>query len=140
MALGTDGAKADHRLDMFDVMKFASLIHKGVQTDPSIFPAATVLAMATRYGARALGIAADALEPGRLADLVLVRLDRFHVQPAAPETIVTNLVHAARGPDVDLVRVDANIVVECGAVQTVDVPAVRARAAAFGRALLTSVG
>ena len=30
VTLATDGAKANNRLDMFDVMKFASLLHKGV--------------------------------------------------------------------------------------------------------------
>ncbi|HEY7675491.1 MAG TPA: amidohydrolase [Candidatus Methylomirabilis sp.] len=136
VALGTDGAKANNRLDMFDVMKFASLLHKGVHTDPALLPPATVLAMASRHGAEALGIPAGALAPGCLADLVLVRLDRFHLQPALPETIVTNLVHAARGSDVDLVMVDGRVIVEGGAVRTVDAAAVRARAAALGASLL----
>ena len=34
VSLATDGAKANNRLDMFDVMKFASLLHKGVTGDP----------------------------------------------------------------------------------------------------------
>lgn len=136
VALGTDGAKANNRLDMFDVMKFASLIHKGVQTDPGVLPPDTVLAMATRHGAHALGIRAGALAPGHLADLALVRLDRLHLQPATPETIVTNLVHAARGPDVDLVMVHGQVLVESGIIQTVDAEAIRARAAAIGTSLL----
>ena len=35
VSLATDGAKANNRLDMFDVMKFASLLHKGVAGDPT---------------------------------------------------------------------------------------------------------
>ena len=34
VSLATDGAKANNRLDMFDVMKFASLLHKGVARRP----------------------------------------------------------------------------------------------------------
>ncbi len=140
VALGTDGAKANNSLDMFEVMKFASLIHKGVHTDPKILPAETVLAMATRHGAHALGIPTGALAPDKLADLVLVRLDRFHLQPAVPDTIVTNLVHAARGSDVDLVMVNGQIVVEAGAIRTVDAPAIRSRASQIGATLLANPG
>jgi len=35
----------------------------------------------------------------------LVRLDRLHLQPSVPETVMTNMVHAARGSDVSLTMV-----------------------------------
>ena len=136
VALGTDGAKANNRLDMFDVMKFASLLHKGVATDPSVLPPPQVLDMATGGGARALDIEGGAIAEGKLADLVLVRLDRFHLQPATPETIVTNLVHAARGSDVDTVIVGGRVAVEHGELKTIDQGAVLARSTEIGRALL----
>ena len=41
VTLATDGAKANNRLDMFDVMKFTSLLHKGSTGDPSVLPAGT---------------------------------------------------------------------------------------------------
>jgi len=136
VALGTDGAKANNSLDMFEVMKFASLIQKGARHDPAALPSAQVLAMATQSGAKALGLPAGVLAPGMRADLTMVRLDRFHLQPASPDTIVTNLVHAARGSDVDMVMVDGKIVVENGVVRTVDADAIRARAAVIGASLL----
>ena len=136
VALGTDGAKANNSLDMFEVMKFASLIQKGVRHDPAALPSAQVLTMATQSGATALGIPTGALAPGMRADLTMVRLDRFHLQPISPDTIVTNLVHAAHGSDVDMVMVDGKIVVENGVVQTVDADAIRARAAVIGAALM----
>jgi 5-methylthioadenosine/S-adenosylhomocysteine deaminase len=79
VTLATDGAKANNRLDMFDVMKFASLLHKGITGDPSVLPPTRVLDMATARGAAALGITAGAIAPGLNADLVLVRLDGFHL-------------------------------------------------------------
>ena len=54
VALGTDGAKANNRLDMFDVMKFTSLLAKGIAHDPAVLPPGEVLAMATREGSAAL--------------------------------------------------------------------------------------
>lgn len=136
IGLGTDGAKANNRLDMFDVMKFASLLAKGVTLDAAALPPAEVLAMATREGAAALGIDAGEIAPGRLADLTLVAADRFHLQPATPQTAVTNLVHAARGSDVDTVVVGGRVVVERGRLATLDEGALFARYRETGRALL----
>lgn len=136
VALGSDGAKANNGLDLFETMKLASLLPKGTRRDPALLPPAEVLALATRNGGRALALPVGALAPGLRADLALVRLDRFHLQPATPETIVTNLVHAARASDVEMVLVDGRIVVEGGAVRSVDAEAIRRRAAEAGRSLL----
>ncbi len=71
--------------------------------------------MATRNGAHALGMPGlGVIEVGMPADLITVRCDEFHLQPATPETIVTNLVHAARGSDVSLVMVDGQVIVREG--------------------------
>ena len=111
VTLATDGAKANNRLDMFDVMKFASLLHKGVARDPTVLPPGHVLDMATRRGGLALAAPIGAIAVGMAADLVMVRLDKFHLQPAIPETVRTNLVHAARGSDVTLTMVAGRILV-----------------------------
>lgn len=136
MGLGTDGAKANNRLDMLDVMKFASLLAKGATLDATALPPSDVLAMATREGAAALGIDAGEIAPGRLADLTLIAADRFHLQPAVPQTVVTNLVHAARGSDVDTVIVGGKIVVERGRLATLDEEALFARYRGTARSLL----
>jgi 5-methylthioadenosine/S-adenosylhomocysteine deaminase len=114
VTLATDGAKANNRLDMFDVMKFASLLHKGVTGDAGVLPPERVLAMATSQGAAALDVATGTIEPGRKADLVLVRLDGLHMQPGVPATLLTNLVHAARGSDVSMVMVNGRVLVRDG--------------------------
>lgn len=114
VALATDGAKANNRLDMFDVMKFASLIQRGVTFDATVLAPAAVIGMAARGGARGLGQQTGCIAPGLLADLTLVNLRQFHLQPAVPATIETNLVHAARGSDVRTVIVDGEVVVEDG--------------------------
>jgi len=138
VTLATDGAKANNSLDMFDVMKFASLMHKGIAEDPKVLPPAQVLAMATRHGAAALGTNTARLEPGAAADLALVRLDGCHLQACVPETIITNLVHAARGSDVALVMVDGHIVVQEGRVIMDEWQNVRDRSKAAARELMTA--
>ena len=138
VTLGTDGAKANNRLDSFDVMKFASLLQKGVERDPALLPPRQVLAMATSAGAAALGIDAGEITPGRLADLALVDLRRFHLQPATPATIATNLVHAARGSDIHSVIVGGEIVVEAGRLATLDAASTLAAMAAAAARLMAA--
>jgi 5-methylthioadenosine/S-adenosylhomocysteine deaminase len=120
VALGTDGAKANNRLDLFDVMKFTSLLHKGISHDPGMLPPDAVLAMATRVGADTLRFDAGAIAVGKLADITLIDLRRFHLQPATPATVQTNLVHSARGSDVRTVVVSGEIVVEDGRLANID--------------------
>jgi len=69
--LGADGAPCNNRLDMLTEMRLAALIQKPVHGAEAM-PATTVLDMATRQGATALGLDAGVLAPGRLADLVVV--------------------------------------------------------------------
>ena len=67
--------------------------------------------MATREGARALGLNAEigSLEPGKRADLIVVDLDRPHLAPG-PDPYST-LVYAARGTDVRHTIVDGEVLV-----------------------------
>ena len=71
VALGTDGAASNNRLDLFGEMRLAALLAKVATGDPAALPAADVLRAATLGGARALGLDADigSLVPGKLADV-----------------------------------------------------------------------
>jgi 5-methylthioadenosine/S-adenosylhomocysteine deaminase len=139
VSLATDGAKANNRLDMFDVMKFASLLHKGISGDPTMLPSGDVLDMATRRGGAALDLPIGEIASGAKADLVLVRLDGFHVQPCIPDTVVTNLVHAARGSDVSMVMVDGRVVVRDGRLSDSRWDGLSSRARQVGLDLLDKI-
>ncbi len=68
VALGTDGAASNNRLDIFSEMRLASLLAKVTTGDAAAVPAATALRMATLNGARALGLDSDdRLDRGRQA-------------------------------------------------------------------------
>ncbi|HEX9465819.1 MAG TPA: amidohydrolase [Alphaproteobacteria bacterium] len=129
VSLASDGAKSNNALDQFDAMKFASLLPKGVNLDPDVLPPGDVLDMATWHGAQALGLKTGRIAPGYKADLTLLRGNVVRLQPVLPQTILTNLVHAARGGDVDTVVVDGRIVVEKGRLAALDEAelAIRAR-------------
>ena len=75
VGIGTDGTASNNDLDMFEEMRLAALLAKGISGDPTALPARQALAMATRLGARAmhLGEITGSLEPGKRADLIVVR-------------------------------------------------------------------
>jgi 5-methylthioadenosine/S-adenosylhomocysteine deaminase len=83
VALGTDGAASNNRLDMFDEARFAALLAKNVSGDAAMLPAAAALECATINGARALGLEAriGSIEVGKEADLVAVELSSPEVFP-----------------------------------------------------------
>lgn len=110
VALGTDGAASNDLLDMFEEMRAAALIHKGVAEDPAAISAIDALRMATVDGARALGLDAGVLAPGRLADVITVALDRPHTVPVHDP--VCTLVYCARADDVQTVFVNGQLVMD----------------------------
>lgn len=95
VALGTDGAASNNRLDVLDEMRLASLLAKVTSTDAASLPAATALRMATLNGARALGLdeRIGSLVPGKDADVTAVRLADVETLPLYDP--VSQLVNAA---------------------------------------------
>jgi 5-methylthioadenosine/S-adenosylhomocysteine deaminase len=130
VALAADGAASNDTLDMFEEARVCALIHKGVAEDPTVISARDVFRMATQGGARALGIAAGVVEPGMLADLALVALDRPHLMPL--HDIVNTLVYCAKSSDVATTIVDGRIIMRDWQMQTVDEERCVREAAAYG--------
>ncbi len=109
VALGTDGASSNNNLDLFEEIKLAGILHKGILMDPTVLPAWEVLKMATVYGAKALGyLDLGMLKPGFLADVILLDFDVPHLKPN--HNTVSNLVYAVRGSDVVCTIVDGAVV------------------------------
>jgi 5-methylthioadenosine/S-adenosylhomocysteine deaminase len=139
VGLGHDAAECNNSLDMFEVMKFASLMHRASRVDASLQQAPDVVRMATRNGADALGHQTGRLEPGRKADVILVdlRSQMFTpLMPGNPDHLFSHLVFAANGSCVDTTIIDGKIVMEGRRLTTVDEQKVLREAnAAFLRVL-----
>jgi len=120
VALGADGAACNNDLDAFTEMRFAALLHKP-RFGPRAMPAARVLEMATLGGARALGLEdrIGSIEVGKRADLVLVDLERAHVNPIGDD-VCGAIVHAAQRGDVTDVWIDGRPVLRDRALVTLD--------------------
>jgi len=119
VALGTDGAASNDGQNMFDAMRLAALVHNQAGTDFNqwVTPA-QVLNMATRSGARAFGLDAGVVAPGKLADIVLLRRDTTAFTPL--NDAIAQLVFCENGSDVDRVIVNGEVVVEDGRLTKVD--------------------
>jgi 5-methylthioadenosine/S-adenosylhomocysteine deaminase len=132
VALGTDGPASSNDLDLFMAMRLAALVHKGHRGDARLLPASTVVRMATRNGAEALGVgdALGSLEVGKSADVVAVDLDRLHIQPV--QDVASALVYSAGRSDVTHVWVGGRPVVSEGGLRTADMGAVVAGLRALG--------
>lgn len=74
VALGTDGAASNNRLDLWSELELAALFGKHVAGDATAVPAAQALRMATINGARALGLDQEtgSIEAGKAADIICV--------------------------------------------------------------------
>jgi 5-methylthioadenosine/S-adenosylhomocysteine deaminase len=129
VGLGTDGAASNNDLDMFEAMRTAALLHKHASRDPRELPAGTVLEMATRGGARALGLLdrIGSLEAGKLADIIAVRATHPRLTPMFDP--VSHLVYAAHGDDVRLTMVHGRILMRGGVVRSLDESQVLSEAA-----------
>ena len=120
VGLGTDGAASNNDLDMFEAMRFAALLHKLQNNDPKATPAPVVLDMATRLGAKALGLDKQigSLEAGKRADLIMLSLDRARTTPLFDP--VSHIVYVAHGDDVRTVMVNGKFLMRDRKVLTLD--------------------
>jgi 5-methylthioadenosine/S-adenosylhomocysteine deaminase len=137
MGLGADGAPCGNNLDGFLELRLAALLHKP-RMGPRAMPAAQAVALATRGGARALGLSGElgTLEVGKRADVIALDTDALHIAPAAsPYSIIA---YAAKASDVRHVAVDGRVVVRDRELLTLDRPAVIRAARATAQRLFSA--
>ncbi|MBZ5739496.1 amidohydrolase family protein [Nocardioides mangrovi] len=137
VGLGHDAVECNNSADMFEVMKYASLMHRASRQDASLMQAGDVLRMATRHGAAALGHDTGRLEAGAKADLILVETNSVEFTPMLRDTathLTSHLVFAANGSAVDTTIVDGRVLMQGRKLTTVDEhQVVREANAAFRR-------
>ncbi len=123
MTVGTDGTCSNNDLDMFEELRTATFLQKSATGDPTALPAYEALKLVTVNGARAMGYAdgeLGVLRKGALADVVVIDLQKPHLQPV--HDVVSNVVYCAKASDVETVVVDGEPVVENRRIRGVDLP------------------
>jgi 5-methylthioadenosine/S-adenosylhomocysteine deaminase len=98
--------------------------------------AKTVLKMATRYGAKAIGLEKHigSLEPGKQADVIIVDTDTPHLVPMYNS--VSHLIYTAQGSDVRDVMVAGRILVRNKNLLTLDLEDILEKLTRFSRSIL----
>jgi 5-methylthioadenosine/S-adenosylhomocysteine deaminase len=136
VSLGTDSAASNNNLDLFEEIRFAALLHKGVSGDPTAVPAFEALKMGTVYGAKSIWQQDNlgSLQEGKKADFIAIDIEQAHYYPKTD--MVSHLVYSGSGRDVRHVWVDGRQVVKNGECTMLDEEKIRYEAQASFERLL----
>lgn len=135
VTLGTDGASSNNNLNMFNEMRLASLLYKGMTLDPTIMNADTVLSLATRNAAKAIGRAdLGCIAEGMIADIILVDTNSPSIAPVNERSAA--IVYSAAASDVDTVICNGVMLMHNHRLLTIDEPYVIAKATEYAQKIL----
>jgi cytosine/adenosine deaminase-related metal-dependent hydrolase len=139
VSLGADGAACNNHLDMFGEMRLAATL-QSIRRQPGALAARQALTMATRHGARTLGLETEigSVEVGKRADLIMVSRTGGHLAPDADP--YSTIVYAARPDDVRLTMVDGRLLVRDFVSTQAEPEAIAATARQEARALAARAG
>ena len=126
VGLATDSVASNNNLDMFEEGRTAALLQKMRAGDATQFTIEQALKALTIEGANALGLdnKIGSLEAGKQADFIAIQpKGRLHLYPL--ENMLSHLVYAVKGSDVQDVYIAGQQVVRNGQVLTVDLESFR---------------
>lgn len=128
VGIGSDACSCSDHQNLFETMRLASYLSRTASFDPDDWlTPQDVFAMATTGSAKALGLdgLTGDIETGLAADLVFLDLGTVNFTPLNDP--LYQLVFAEEGRSVRRVMVGGRVVVEDGALVTIDYPALRTR-------------
>ena len=119
VSLGTDGQGSGSNLDMFETMKYAALLQKGINEDPKEMEAYEVIKMATVNGAKAVNLKnIGKIEEESIADLIIINMDEAITNPI--NNIFAEIVYNVKGTNVDTTIVNGKILMENRKINNID--------------------
>ena len=137
VAVGTDGATSNNRLDMWDEARFASLLQKGRQLDSTAMSPEKTLEMATVIGAEALGFDKTGLiREGWNADFMLIDLSGSNYVGWTEESLPGFILYSGAASDVCRTIVAGRTLYDKGQFITIDAEKTIREAAAARRMLI----
>lgn len=140
VSLGADSANSSDHSNMLKLMNLVACIYKDSHMKQVVFPAETVLEMATIRGAEALGMEekVGSIEAGKRADLVFFNRDHPEWRPLL--NVTHNLVYSVSDRSIESVMVSGRIVLDHGRIAGIDEQEVYARVEDLSRKLLQRSG
>ncbi|NKE05195.1 amidohydrolase family protein [Mesobacillus selenatarsenatis] len=120
VSLGTDSVASNNNLDLFEELKAAATVHKGLAQDATVITAQQALRMATINGAESLWLEEQigSLEAGKDADFIVVNSNQSFFYPK--NNPVSHLVYSGSGRDVKDVYVQGKQILDNGQFKTID--------------------
>lgn len=120
VGLGTDGAVSNNTLDIFESLRLMAMLQKHEARDPEVMPIPAALDITWRGSAATVGLAdkIGRLQPGFLADIILLDTSGAHYQPL--HSLTASLVYNTRAGDVQTVIVNGQVVMRDRQILTVD--------------------
>lgn len=135
VGIATDSVASNNNLDMFEEMRIATLLQKGIHQDATALPVETALSLATKGAAEVIGMKqTGSLEVGKCADFITIDpSNKPHLQPA--DEVLSHLVYAASGKDISDVIINGKRVVWNGECKTLDEERIIFEASRYKRGL-----
>lgn len=134
VALGSDGPASNSDMNLLEIMRLTGLREKQAALDAAALPAATILRLASRAGAQALGFTDSGhLRPGAAADIILMDTRGPHWAP--PHDPLASAIYASHPADVVHVMVDGKLLMRGGSLLTLDEDRIIAEASRRGLGL-----
>ncbi|MHB1484782.1 MAG: amidohydrolase family protein [Saccharofermentanales bacterium] len=119
VALGTDGPASNNSLDIYQEMKLASLLAKGVNHDAAIIPAGEMLRMATINGMNGMGFKnSGRVSVGYDADLQIINTQTPSMTPLGNP--VSALVYSTNAGCVESLMVSGKMLMKNKELLTID--------------------
>lgn len=127
VGLATDGAVSNNTLDIWESLRLLAMTQKHANASPEALPIPEALYIATRESARVFGLPDDlgVIEPGALADVILVDLNGLHHQPL--HSITASLVYNTQSADVRTTICNGQILMRDRKLLTLDEAEIVAR-------------
>jgi 5-methylthioadenosine/S-adenosylhomocysteine deaminase len=120
VGLATDGAVSNNTLNIWESLRLMAMMQKDRAHTPEVMSIAEALHIATRESAKVFGLVHDlgAIEPGYLADVIIVDLNGVHHQPL--HSVTASLVYNVQPADVQTVIVNGKVIMRDRQLVTLD--------------------
>ncbi len=123
VCLGTDGPASNDNLDMLEELSTMVKLQKGASLDAKAMDARKALEIATYNGFSACNIKAGMIKEGFEADIILIDLDKPHLQPLYEP--VSQVVYSAKSCDIDTLVCKGRVLMEKRELKTIDMQEVK---------------
>lgn len=132
VTFGTDGAASNNDLNILSEVSTAAKVYKALANDPTVLDAKSVLLMATRWAAEALGFgnSCGSLEEGKSADIVVANLNKPHLLPLYD--IYSQIVYSMTSADISSVIVNGRVLMDERKLTLADESEILGRAQQWG--------